>query len=174
MTKSEAFLRQAQSDFQVFELLLGCDREKIPECHPLHYLQMCTEKLAKAAIVLHDPTFSERQTHEPAQRFFQVLNRREVAAALGWDWPGYQRYLRQISQAYVLVGGLCPAGHVVNSEYPWQDGQTWVAPAKHPFGVLADLAVSEVSLVHFVRVTIEQFEALPLSGADPDTEAPSD
>jgi hypothetical protein len=42
---SDAFLTQARSDWQVFEHLYDSD---FPECHALHYLQMATEKLAKA------------------------------------------------------------------------------------------------------------------------------
>ena len=50
MTEHEAYLRQARSDFGVFQLLLEQDRDMVPACHPLHYLQMSTEKLAKAKL----------------------------------------------------------------------------------------------------------------------------
>jgi len=49
MTEQEAFLAQASSDYEVFQILLDLDRTVVPVCHPLHYLQMSTEKLAKAA-----------------------------------------------------------------------------------------------------------------------------
>ena len=45
MTWREAFLEQARSDFAMFDLL---NEAKVPQCHVLHYLQMATEKLAKA------------------------------------------------------------------------------------------------------------------------------
>ena len=38
----QLFLRQARSDYEIFESLSPCDI-----CHRLHYLQMCMEKLAK-------------------------------------------------------------------------------------------------------------------------------
>jgi len=44
---SRAFIRQAQSDYLVFELL---SKEPLPGCHRLHYLQMWLEKLCKAYI----------------------------------------------------------------------------------------------------------------------------
>ncbi len=42
------FLVQARSDYDVFRLLREQPRARVPECHPLHYLQMSTEKLGKA------------------------------------------------------------------------------------------------------------------------------
>lgn len=51
MTEQEAFLAQASSDYEVFRILLDFDRADVPACHPLHYLQMSTEKLAKAAML---------------------------------------------------------------------------------------------------------------------------
>ena len=40
-----AFLAQARSDWNVYRLL---SESREPSCHALHYLQMATEKLAKA------------------------------------------------------------------------------------------------------------------------------
>jgi len=42
---SEAFLAQAKSDWQIYEHL---EKTSFSKCHALHYLQMATEKLAKA------------------------------------------------------------------------------------------------------------------------------
>ena len=47
MNKSqEMWWRQAASDYAVFELLRS---QGVAACHPLHFLQMSTEKIAKAA-----------------------------------------------------------------------------------------------------------------------------
>jgi hypothetical protein len=62
MTEQAAFLAQASSDFRVFQILLSLDRVEVPACHPPHYLQMATEKLAKAIMVaIQQP--SEKLTH---------------------------------------------------------------------------------------------------------------
>ena len=41
-----AYHRQGRSDWQMFAELQG--RHDVPACHSLHFLQMATEKLAKA------------------------------------------------------------------------------------------------------------------------------
>jgi len=46
---SKVFLEQASSDWQVYEHLKGTH---FPNCHALHYLQMATEKLAKAYLLV--------------------------------------------------------------------------------------------------------------------------
>ena len=50
MTQEDAFIRQARSDYSVFERLRAESRSDVPECHVLHYFQMATEKLAKAVL----------------------------------------------------------------------------------------------------------------------------
>ena len=43
---AEAFIAQARSDWRVYRIL--AERNEVPSCHRLHYLQMVCEKLAKA------------------------------------------------------------------------------------------------------------------------------
>ena len=43
---AEAFIVQARSDWRVYRIL--AERNEVPSCHRLHYLQMVCEKLAKA------------------------------------------------------------------------------------------------------------------------------
>ena len=43
---AEAFIAQARSDWRVYRIL--AERDEVPSCHRLHYLQMVCEKLAKA------------------------------------------------------------------------------------------------------------------------------
>jgi hypothetical protein len=50
MTEYEALHRQAESDLALFQLLSDEARDGVPECHPLHSLQMATEKITKAAL----------------------------------------------------------------------------------------------------------------------------
>jgi hypothetical protein len=46
---AEAYLEQACSDWQVWQLLRS---QKLPSCHALHYLQMTCERLGKAFLNL--------------------------------------------------------------------------------------------------------------------------
>ncbi len=49
---AEAFAAQARSDWRVYRhlarLRLQSQGSSFPKCHDLHYLQMATEKIAKA------------------------------------------------------------------------------------------------------------------------------
>ena len=50
MTWSDAFLRQAVSDYQMFKRLSD-KRSDAAICHRLQFLQMATEKLAKSFLI---------------------------------------------------------------------------------------------------------------------------
>jgi hypothetical protein len=47
-TPQQLFLDQARSDYEIYEHLMRKNN-----CHRLHYLQMCTEKLAKVYFWRH-------------------------------------------------------------------------------------------------------------------------
>ncbi|MCC2669544.1 MAG: hypothetical protein K0Q72_2015 [Armatimonadetes bacterium] len=178
MEKHEAFLKQARSDFAVFELLQSEDRTDVPECHPLHYLQMATEKLAKSAFIAAGDTTGDRYSHVAFSHVPDHLARLDVAVALGWtDFRSYQAFLRrarplfrQIDELNPSVGtsaadGAPPEG--ANVEYPWrqrnQAGElVWSAPVDHDFGLLAALLRKPdgVALLTFVRTLLERFDAI--------------
>jgi hypothetical protein len=45
---SVAFATQGRSDWAVYKYLSALSKPSFPQCHTLHYLQMATEKIAKA------------------------------------------------------------------------------------------------------------------------------
>jgi hypothetical protein len=70
---SEAFLTQAKSDWQVYEHL---NETGFPACHALHYLQMASEKLAKAYLLAGISEIEDvRSTHRAFTRVLQLIAR---------------------------------------------------------------------------------------------------
>lgn len=43
-----AFVTQGRSDWDLYKHLSALTKPSFPQCHALHYLQMATEKIAKA------------------------------------------------------------------------------------------------------------------------------
>ena len=78
------FLVQARSDYRVFELLWNDWKEsRLPPCHALHYLQMATEKFAKAKAWKHG---SVSKTHVAFKGFLAGLHsNREAQKHLGYE-----------------------------------------------------------------------------------------
>ena len=109
MTEADAFVRQAQSDFAAFELLVARDRSEIPSCHALHYLQMATEKLSKAVFLSLGVPYQQR-SHVAFSLVLAHLNRADMAIKLGWpEFKGYQRFLRRCRRLCRAIEELNPA-----------------------------------------------------------------
>jgi len=173
MTVSEAYLRQARSDFAVFVRLRAMDRAAAPECHPLHYLQMATEKLAKAVLLASQRTF-DRFSHVAFSDLPDVLTRRNVAAVLGYrNFKAYRQFLRRSAPIFRAIEQLSPASAGAsgregpNTEYPWPgrgiDGmENWLAPADHRFGLLQEFHHSgdAAPVYEFVHLLLDRFEVV--------------
>lgn len=85
MTKAEAFLVQARSDFNVFQHLLAIEEIEVPDCHALQHLQMATEKLAKSIRLFLDPNDQRAEySHVAFRELLVVLRRVDVARKLGY------------------------------------------------------------------------------------------
>lgn len=177
MTKQEAYRRQAESDFSVFRLLAARPRNEIPECHPLHYLQMATEKLAKAAFIALNVQF-ETYSHVAFSEIRHHLKRRDFAERLGFrNRAAYRGFLnktaglcRDIDELNPGVGAQRPGGGAKegpNSEYPWlaRDAnlrEMWNVPAEYSFGLLARLQEEAmgIELVEFIRKLLQRFDGV--------------
>lgn len=150
MTEHDAFLEQARSDFSAYEMLLRAD-PPMPECHVLHYLQMATEKLAKALLIRcgHHPGTSHRAFSRVAA---ELAARRDILLAIGYQHPDKAaRSLHAMRSVFESIEALCPSvagdaaqaaglrrGQGRNAEYPWWErdaaGQPdWVPPASRTF-----------------------------------------
>lgn len=174
---SRAYLAQARSDFQVFEFLLGAPRAAVPECHPLHYIQMATEKLAKAIMLAMEADGFDRFSHVAFSQLPYQLRRRDVARMLGWsNFKAYRQFLRRSAPVFRAIDELNPAvgtseaagrRDAPNVEYPWPGrvatGQPiWHVPAETRFGLFTEMRRSETAIlvIQFVRLLLERFDAL--------------
>lgn len=171
-----AYLRQARSDFAVFRLLIGQDRSLVHECHPLHYLQMATEKLAKAAMLRLGVEGFDRFSHVAFSQLPYQLRRRDVAATMGWaNFDAYRTFLRKSAPLFREIDELNPAVDTQgaagapregpNVEYPWQSRDAagslhWTAPANHRFDLADRLRRSgeAATVLHFVHALMERFD----------------
>ena len=124
---------QAASDFRVFRLLAG--DSVIAACHPLHYLQMATEKLAKAYL-WRQGTPPDASHLGLRECFGPLLNRpgREVdhvAKILGFgSRDGILKWYRAAVPRMNELSKLCPnnSNGGANVEYPWPHA----GPTEHP------------------------------------------
>jgi hypothetical protein len=136
MTWRTAYFQQAQHDYGVFRELRR--RTDVAMCHKLHYLQMATEKLAKAFL-------SPRSGRPPPRVHVALCNflkmskgRPEIRRLLGYenDYHAYCSYIDSLLSVAERIEKLAPVGgqERVNPEYPWldHDGNV-VCPASYSF-----------------------------------------
>jgi hypothetical protein len=136
------FLVQARSDFQVFELLRSQrEKKELPSCHALHYLQMATEKFAKARAWRRGPP---GRTHRGFRDFMKSLGDSNAAQKqLGYagkneSWAYLIKRSARLAQS---IQDLAPAGDQdkPNPEYPWPVAAPCYTPAEYDFKIWADL-----------------------------------
>lgn len=154
--RQHVFWEQARSDWQMYEFLhsysgigwhsrllrrmaaLARGRRTfppIPVCHELHYLQMCTEKLAKAY-------FTAPPTGHAAFRKLRLdlsTNPRAVKPLGFSNVAELTRWLatREVENVVNALEDLAPQfadqKKLPNPEYPWPRGLEIQAPASYPF-----------------------------------------
>lgn len=132
-----AFLEQARSDHAVLRRL---SRLPVEDCHRLHYLQMVSEKLAKAMLTRPGGGSPPAASHAVLVRMLQVLKARpDLRRQLGFsDAASFKSYIDSLLDLAGKIEGLAPAlaGFTQpNAEYPWQDpGASEVqVPARYDF-----------------------------------------
>jgi hypothetical protein len=151
MTRAEAFFEQARSDFAVYELLQRQGTSAVPECHVLHYLQMATEKLAKAVAARTHIQVPPRRHDSFSRLATELAKRPDVLSDIGYSDPAQtQRFLKRCLGIFKQLENLNPAlanekAHDAgrdresepNCEYPWwrsiSGREDWLVPATHTF-----------------------------------------
>lgn len=137
--QQQLFLSQARSDFEVFLAL--DERESLPPCHALHYLQMTTEMLGKS---FHWRTGSSTGSHRAFVQFLRSLATNS-AAKQAMDYGGrdaaWQSFIRSMIPLAQTIEDLAPAlaGDGPNPEYPWPRNMPLVAPIDHAFPIWSTL-----------------------------------
>ena len=130
-------MAQARSDWAVLKRLSG----KVETCHTLHYLQMATEKLAKALLTSPCGADPAPPTHVIFVRMLQVLKARpEIRVRLGYGdaAQAFRKYIDSLLDYAGRIERLAPdqAGFDhPNPEYPWLDKpkRQVLAPCEYSF-----------------------------------------
>lgn len=132
-----AFVRQARSDWRVYQLL---SEASVPACHVLHYLQMACEKVAKAYRIrdLSSPIDELTRHHVGFTRFVSAFLRSPMMCRAFENQTARHRTLMQeMNQLARLIEGLAPAvdreARPENSEYPWVAGDDVIAPCDYGY-----------------------------------------
>jgi hypothetical protein len=166
VNRREAFLEQARSDLTAYDEL--CRSKSLSPCHQLHYLQMLTEKIARAARMSAGVSNANEMSHKAFSKLAAILGRSDYAAKrLEMDKTSYRHFLRRAHDIARDIEQLAPAiGTGPNVEYPWEgrdaEGEmTWHVPAKYPFPVYLRLRQADgANLLKLVRILIEDFDAV--------------
>ena len=162
-----AFIAQARSDWQVHRIL--AERDDIPVCHQLHYLQMVCEKLAKA-YRLRDTNASLDDLISRHSGFAKFVGP-YFAAVLKDDYLGKDEQLRGlIRRARAIareIEKLAPAidrlATPENAEYPWERGDQVTAPCNHAFPSLELLRQpGGRAFLNLVERALKNFETVAL------------
>jgi hypothetical protein len=158
---AEAFIAQARSDWQTFELLAAL---AIPACHRLHFLQMTCEKVAKA-YRLRDTKGDVKtlvSSHTGFEKFvgaFALTLKDEYEGRddqLRRSTQSWRRYAREVEK---LAPAIDRAASPENAEYPWQVGDRVVVPCTYSFPNLEFLRTpGGIAFLKLVKRALDDFE----------------
>jgi hypothetical protein len=153
---------QVKSDYVVFSLVRASG---VAQCHSLHYLQMVSEKIAKA--------YYWRTGGPPPRKhvgfvdFLRSLGvtrqpqRQRIARLFGFSrFADFQNWLRSVLPIAYDLERLAPslAADGPNPEYPWPHMQPNTAPVQHEFAVWATLASGRGrDLMRVIHIAVERF-----------------
>jgi hypothetical protein len=154
---------QAKSDLQAFLLVRG---HGLAPCHALHYLQMVTEKIAKAYFwrAGHPPS----RSHAGIVQFLRFLgqvrqhDRQRIANLFGYKrFADFQHWLREALPIAYDLQRMAPAlaGNGENPEYPWPHLQPRFTPATYDFKVWHEIqSVRGRALMRLVEIAVNRFD----------------
>ena len=160
---SKAYLKQARSDWKTYEIVT---RNACEACHGLHYLQMTTEKLGKAALLESGNKIEDvKTTHIAFVRFLQVIARNpNIQKSLQMNARQLKEHIDEILPLAHKIQSLCPAhsNNGPNAEYPWQLATGEVKwPAQHVFQEETELSGSKGrKLLILIKQILENFDSL--------------
>ena len=154
--------RQARSDHAIF---VHPRRAGVHECHPLHSLQMSTERLSKA--YLWRSGHAPPKSHTGFVRCLRALLDRKAEQVGIASAPGFGRrealdhWVRSVLVLADSLQNIAPteAGKGPNPEYPWPHEQPAHCPASHSFALRSQLTETGRGrkLLEFVEHAIARF-----------------
>lgn len=158
----ELWWRQAESDHIVFTKLRG---QGIAECHCLHYLQMVTEKVAKAYFWRSGSP--PPKSHAGFVQFLRFLghthqyDRDRIANVFSFKrFTDFQNWIRGVLPIAYNLERLAPdlAHDGPNPEYPWPHGRPAFAPVNHRFAIWPLLASGQGrDLMRVISIAVKKF-----------------
>ena len=153
MNWKQAFLEQSENDFSIF-----CEFYKLkkPRCQQLHYLQMTTEKLAKAHLCSKN-NIPPKTTHIGFSKFLQqIKGQPDFQRKLGYKNKNsaYDAYIDSLVPLAQSIEQLAPEGKQLNKpnpEYPWKSGIQVLAPLHYEFKNIYDQESQLNKLIDLIR-----------------------
>ena len=154
--KQRLYLVQARSDWAVYNLL-----KSQPICHRLHYLQMCTEKLAKA--FFWRSASAGNLHHAAFVKFLRALKTQsKVATELNYGTSrNFGEWIHEILDLAYELERLAPqlAGNGPNPEYPWPRNDPEHSPVEHHFQAWGHLESRKGRhLQYLIEAVLKHFE----------------
>jgi len=158
----ELWWQQAKSDHGAFVLLRG---QGIAQCQSLHYLQMVTEKIAKAYFWRSGSP--PPRSHAGFVQFLRFLghvrqrDRERIAILFSFNrFADFQKWIRTVLPIAYDLERLAPdlANDGPNPEYPWPHAQPESAPVNHNFPVWATLTSGQGrDLMRVIHIAVNRF-----------------
>ena len=159
----EVWWQQAKSDHEVFLLIRG---QGVAQCHLLHYLQMVTEKLAKA--YFWRSASPPPRSHAGFVQFLRFLgqfsrpnDQERIATIFTFKrFTDFQNWIRAVLPMAYELERLAPAlaNNGPNPEYPWPHAQPQFAPTNQHFAVWASFASGQGrDFMRKIRIAVERF-----------------
>src|SRR5579863_5087681 len=126
MNWRDAFLRQARSENEIRRRL---NERNVEYSHRLHYLQMVTEKLAKAGLARPGDVNPPKTSHNAFVRYLRTLKGQStIRLQLGYtNRIAFGNFIDSILPQALKIEHLAPSAAGMsqpNSEYPWRDART--------------------------------------------------
>lgn len=153
---------QARSDHELFSLVR---RKGVAPCHALHYLQMTTEKIAKAYFWRSGSP--PPRSHAGFAQFLRILcqirrSRQQFIAHLFSfkRFQDFQNWVRKVLPIAYELEQLSPdlANDGPNPEYPWPHAGPTAAPVNHQFAIWLSLTSGlGRDLMRVIRIAVERF-----------------
>lgn len=164
-----AFYLQARSDFNVIVHLNNM--QHVEHCHRIHYLQMTTEKMAKAFLATsnqqpkprHEAFIEFLRTEKLTQRIRPLVKIRASSQ--------YRAYIDSLLSIAERIEQLAPKGrsHQPNPEYPWQSRipdphnvnryiNSICVPAEYSFPELNMKDIKFIKLLEFIQACMNYLE----------------
>lgn len=137
-----AFATEARSDWTIYKMLAA--NAALPRCHALHYLQMTTEKIAKA-YRCRDTGAELTDVLNLHVGFAKLMSAFLVSPTIKGEYEDRDAHLQEVLKSARRLAReiekLAPAvdrrSSPENAEYPWAHGDDVVTPCQYEYPSLS-------------------------------------